>query len=116
MGTLLAFPMILPKRRDPHFPELSQAVSDFVRQLTRFQKLADESFQKLAQLPLSATLDGLEMALAGIDAIGRLLPPGEFKTQFDMDRSSLSKQLDLVKGKIADLRKQTDLTDILSIE
>jgi hypothetical protein len=88
---------------------LSQTIPAFVRQLKFFQKLADDSFQKLAEAPLSVVLDRLEMALADIDAIARLLPPGEFKTQFDLDRSSLSKQLDLVKGKIVGLWDQTDL-------
>jgi hypothetical protein len=109
MGTLHRFPAIPKIRRDPHIRDLSQTIPDFVRQLKSFQKLADESFQKLAEAPLSVVLDRLEMALADIDAIGRLLPPGEFKTQFDLDRSSLSKQLDLVKGKIIGLWGQTDL-------
>lgn len=43
----------------------------------------------------------LETALADIDVIGRLLPPGEFKTQFDLDRRALATQLDLTRGKIA---------------
>ena len=49
------------------------------------------------------------MALADIDAIGRLLPPGEFKTQFDLDRRALAAQLDLTKGNVVGLWEQTDL-------
>ena len=109
MGTLLCFPAISPIRRHPPYRDLSQTIPDFVRQLKSFHKLADESFQKLAEAPLSVVLDRLEMALADIDAIGRLLPPGEFKTHFDLDRSSLSKQIDLVKGEIVGLWEQTDL-------
>lgn len=109
MGTLLCFPAIPKKCSDPNFRDQSQTISNFARELESLQKLADESVQKLTEGPLSAVLDRLETALADIDAIGRLLPPGEFKTQFDLDRSSLSKQLDLVKGKIKCLWEQTDL-------
>ena len=48
------------------------------------------------------------MALADIEAIGRLLPAGEFKTQFDLDQSTLATQLDLAKGKMVGLWDQTD--------
>lgn len=98
-----------PTRRNQHFRNLSQTIPDFVRQLKFFQKLADECFQKLAEAPLSAALDRLETALADIDAIGHLLPPGEFKTQFDLDRSTLATQLDLARGKMVGLWGQTDL-------
>ena len=100
MGIVLSFPATSPTRRDPRFRNLSQTIPDFVRQLKFFQKLADESFQKLAEAPLSVALDRLETALADIDAIGRLLPPGEFKTRFDLDRSALATQLDLAKGRL----------------
>ena len=109
MGTLLCFPGIPPIRRGPQSRNLSRRIPDFVRQLEFFQKLADDSFQKLAEAPLSAVLDRLETALGDIDAIGRLLSPGEFKTQFDLDRSALVTQLDLAKGKIVGLWDQTDL-------
>ena len=109
MGTLLCFPVILPKRRDPHFQNLSQTITDFVCQLKFIQELADEALWNLAEAPLSAVLDRLETALADIDAIGRLLPPGEFKTRFDLDRIALATQLDLAKGKIIDLWEQMDL-------
>jgi len=102
MGILLSFPATSLTR--PRFRNLSQTIADFVHQLKSIQELAEESFQKLAEVPLSVALDGLETALADIDAIGHLLPPGEFKTQFDLDRSSLYKQLDLVKSKVVDLR------------
>jgi hypothetical protein len=96
MGTLLRFPGISPIAREPDFQGLSQTIPDLVRQLN--------SFQKPAEAPLSAALaaaiDGLETALADIDAIGRLLPAGEFKTRFDLDRSVLAAQLDLAKGKL----------------
>lgn len=105
MGPLHRFPEISSTRRNP----LLQATPDFVRELKFFQKLADESVQKLTEAPLSVIIDKLETALAGIDAIGRLLPPGEFKTQFDLDQVSLSKQLDLVKSKIIGLWGQVDL-------
>jgi hypothetical protein len=62
----------------------------------------------LAEAPLSVALDRLETALADIDAIGRLLPPGEFKTRFDLDRSALATQLDLAKGKVIGSWEQTD--------
>ena len=109
MGTLHRFPTIPKKRNDPHFRNLSQTIADFVCQLKSIQELAEESIQKLAEAPLSAVFDRLETALADIDDIGRLLPPGEFKTQFDLDRSYLYKQLDLAKGKAVSLWKQTDL-------
>ena len=109
MGTLLCFPATSPTRRDQHFRNLSQTIPHFVRQLKSFQKLADECFQRLAEAPLSAALDRLETALADIDAIGHLLPPGEFKTQFDLDRSTLATQLDLARGKMVGLWGQTDL-------
>lgn len=99
MGTLLWFPAILEIRRDPYFQNPSQ-IPDFVRQL--------KSFQKSAEVRLSVAVDRLEAALADIDAIGCLLPPGEFKTQFDLDRSALATQLDLAKGKIVGLWEQTE--------
>ena len=100
MGTLLRFPAIPPIRRDPHFRDLSQTIPDFVRQL--------ESLQIFAEGSLSEVLVRLEMALADIEAIGRLLPAGEFKTQFDLDQSTLATQLDLAKGKMVGLWDQTD--------
>jgi hypothetical protein len=100
MGTLLCFPAIPKKSSDPHFRDLSQTIPDFVRQLEPFQKLAEGS--------LSLALNRLEMALADIEAIGRLLPPGEFKAQFDQDRSALATQIDLAKGKIVSLWEQTN--------
>jgi hypothetical protein len=109
MGILLSFPATSLTRRDPRFRNLSQTIADFVHQLKSIQALAEESFQKLAEVPLSVALDRLETALADIDAIGRLLPPGEFKTQFDLDRSALATELDLAKGKIVELWEQTDL-------
>ena len=109
MGTLLCFPAIPKKYSDPNFRDQSQTISNFARELESIQKLADESVQKLTEGPLSAVLDRLETALADIDAIGRLLPPGEFKTQFDLDRSALVAQLDLAKSKIVGLWEQTDL-------
>jgi hypothetical protein len=109
MGTLHPFPEISSTRRNPHFRDLSQTNSNFVRQLKSLHKLADESVQKLAEAPLSVVIERLETALADVGAIGRLLPSGEFKTQFELDRSSLSKQLDLVKGKIIGLWEQADL-------
>jgi hypothetical protein len=99
MGTLLRFPEISPIRRDPRIRDLSQTIPDLVRQLN--------SFQTLAEAPLSIALDSLETALADIDAIGRLLPAGEFKTRFDLDRSALAAQLDLAKGKLVGLWEQT---------
>jgi len=100
MGTLLRFPAISLTTRDPHFQDPSQTDTDFVRQF--------QSFQKLVEGSLSGALDRLETALADIDAaIGRLLPPGEFKTQFDLDRRALVAQLDLAKGKIVSLWEQT---------
>jgi hypothetical protein len=71
--------------------------------------LAEESLWKLAEAPLSVALDRLETALADVDAIGRLLPPGEFKTRFDLDRRTLATQLSLAKGKLIGLWVQTDL-------
>ena len=98
MGTLHCFPAIPKTRRDPHFQHLSQIIPDLVRQ--------QKSIQKLAEAQLLAAFGRLETALAGIDAISCLLPPGEFKTQFDLDRSSLSKQIDLAKSEIVGLREQ----------
>jgi hypothetical protein len=109
MGILLSFPAASLTRRDPRFRNLSQTIADFVHQLKSIQDLAEESFQKLAEVTLSVALDRLETALADIDAIGRLLPPGEFKTQFDLDRSALATQLDLAKGRLVGLWVQTDL-------
>jgi hypothetical protein len=109
MGTLLWFPAILSTRRDPHFRNLSQTIADFIHQLKSTRELADESLWKLAEAPLSVALDRLETALADIDAIGRLLPPGEFKTRFDLDRNALATQLDLAKSKVVSLWEQTDL-------
>ena len=91
MGTVLRFPAVSSTSRDPNFQALSLAIPDFVRQLQSFQKLAVDS--------LSETFEMLETALADIDAIGRLLPPGEFKTQFDLDRRALAMQTDLTRGK-----------------
>jgi hypothetical protein len=107
MGTLLRFPEISSTRRDPHFRDLSQTIPDFVRQLESFQGLAEEYFQKLAEAPISVVIDRLETALANIDAIGCLLPPGEFKAQFDLDRSALVTQLDLAKSKLVGLWERT---------
>jgi hypothetical protein len=101
MGTLLCFPAVSSTRRDLHFRDLPQTIPDFFRQL--------KPFQKFTEGPLSIALDRLETALAGIDAISRLLPPGEFKTQFDLDRIALATQLDLAKGKLDGLWVQTDL-------
>jgi hypothetical protein len=109
MGTIHRLPAIPKKRNDPHFRNLSQTIADFVCQLKSIQELVEESLWKLAEAPLSAVLDRLETALVDIDAIGRLLPPGEFKTRFDLDRIALATQLDLAKGKIIDLWKQMDL-------
>ena len=109
MGTLLRFPAIPPIRPDPQSQNSSQTIPNFVRQPKSFEKLADDSFQKSAEAPLSAVLDRLEMAIADVDAIGRLLPPGEFKAQFDLDRSALAAQLDLVKAKMFSLWEQRDL-------
>jgi hypothetical protein len=109
MGTIHRLPAIPKKRNDPRFRNLSQTIADFVHQLKSIQDLAEESFQKLAEVTLSVALDRLETALADIDAIGRLLPPGEFKTQFDLDRSALATQLDLAKGRLVGLWVQTDL-------
>jgi hypothetical protein len=109
MGTIHRFPAIPKKRNDPHFRNLSQTIADFVCQLKCIQELAEESLWKLAEASLSAVLDRLETALADIDAIGRLLPPGEFKTRFDLDRTALATQLDLAKGRIIDLWEQMDL-------
>jgi hypothetical protein len=103
MGTLLRFPGIPPIRRGPQSQNLSQTI----RQLEFFQKLADELLQKLAEAPLSVIINRLETALADIDAIGRLLPTGEFKTQFDLHRSVLTAQLDLAKGKLVGLWERT---------
>jgi hypothetical protein len=100
MGTLLRFPAMSLTRHDPHFQDLSQTIPDFVRQLQSFQKLAEDT--------LSKALDRLETALADINAIARLLPPGEFKIPFDLDRRALATQLDLAKGKIVDLWARTD--------
>jgi hypothetical protein len=101
MGTLLRFPAISLTRRDPHFQDPSQTIPNFVRQLKSFQKLTEDS--------LSGAVDRLETTMADINAIARLLPPGEFKTQFDLDRRALATQLDLAKSKIVDLWAQTDL-------
>lgn len=103
MGTLLCFPAILSTRRDPHFRNVSQATADFADQLKSTRELAEESLWRLVEAPLSLALDRLEMALADIDAIGRLLPPGKFKIRFDLDRSALATQLDLAKGKVVGL-------------
>jgi hypothetical protein len=103
MGTLLRFPEISSTRRDPRSRDLSQIIPDFVQQLESFQKLAESSLTA----GLATTVDRLETALADIDTIGRLLPPGEFKTQFDLDRKVLAAQLDLAKGKIVGLWEQT---------
>lgn len=100
MGTLLCFPAVSSIRRDPHFRDLPQTIPNFVRQLKSFQKLEG---------PLSVALDRLETALADIHAISRLLPPGEFKTQFELDRGALDTQLGLAKGKLVGLWVQTDL-------
>ncbi len=109
MGTLLCFPVILPTRPDPHFRNLSQTITEFVCQLKSIQELANEALWKLAEASLSVTLDRLETVLADIDAIGRLLPPGEFKTRFDLDRIAIATQLDLAKGKIIELWEQMDM-------
>lgn len=109
MGTLLRFPAIPPIRRDPQSRNLSRTIPDFVQQLKVSQQLADESLRKLADVPLSVVIDRLVMTLAGIDTIGRLLPAGKFKAQFDRERSALVTQIDLAKGKIIDLWEQPDL-------
>jgi len=109
MGTIHRFPAIPKKRNDPHFCRLSQTTADFVCQLECIQELPGESLWKLAEASLSAVLDRLETALADLDAIGRLLPPGEFKTRFDLDRTALATQLDLSKGRTIDLWEQMDL-------
>ena len=103
MGTLLCFPAISPIRPEPHFRSPPQANPDFALQLKFLQKLAEECFRELAEVPLSVAIRRLEAALGNIDAIGCLLSPGEFKTQFDLDRSALATQLDLTKGKLVSL-------------
>lgn len=107
MGTLLCFPSISPIRPKPHFRDPPQANPDLALQLKFFQKLAEECFRELAKAPLSAAIKRLETALGNVDAIGCLLPPGEFKTQFDLDRSALATQLDLTKGKLVSLWAKT---------
>jgi hypothetical protein len=109
MGTLLRFPIVSPIKRDTHFRNLLQAVADFIDQLKSAREAADESLWNSAKAPLMAALDGLETTLADIDAIGYLLPPGEFKTQFDFDRRALAVQVSLAKGTLVGLAAQTDL-------
>lgn len=108
MGTLLCFPAISPTRRDLHFRDPSQANLDVALQLKSLQKLAEECFRELAEAPLSVAIDKLETALGNIDAITCLLPPGEFKTQFDLDRSALATQLDLTRGKLVKIKRYLD--------
>lgn len=95
MGTLLCFPETSPRGNDSHFRDLSQAIPDFICQL--------ESLQHFAENSVSEALSRLEMALENIDAIGRLLPPGEFKAQFDLDRRVLASRLNLAKDGLIDL-------------
>jgi hypothetical protein len=109
MGTLLRFPIVSPIRRDPHLRLLSQAVADFVDQLKSARKGAEESLWNSAKAPLLAALDRLETALADITAIGHLLPPGEFKTQFDFERRALAMQVSLAKDTLFDVVVQTNL-------
>lgn len=101
MGTLLCFPQPSPRRSDSHFRDLSQAIPDFICQLESLQNFAEDS--------VSEALSRLEKALENIDAIGRLLPPGEFKAQFDLGRSSLSMQLYLAKALNDGMREHTDI-------
>jgi hypothetical protein len=107
MGTLLRFPEIASTRRDLRNRDLSQIIPDLICQL--------ESLQSFAEGSVSEALSRLETAIETVDAIGRLLPPGEFKTQFDLGRSSLSKQLYLVKGINDGLRKHTDLEGLSAL-
>lgn len=109
MGTLHYFPKIPKTGRDPQSRNVLQTIPELVRQLKSCQKLAADSVQKLTEVTLWTALDRLKTALEDIDVIGRLLPPGELKTQFDLDRSALAAQLDLAKGMIVGLREQTDL-------
>lgn len=86
---------------------LSQRILDFVRQLESFQKLADDSFQKLAEAPLSAVLDRLETALGDIDAT--FLASRRIQNSVRSGPKRSCTQLDLAKGKIVGLWDQTDL-------
>lgn len=104
MGTLLSFPGISPKRRNPQSRGLSQTIPDFVRQLESLGQLVESSLTA----DLASAIDKLETALAEIDHIGHLLPPGEFKTRFDLDRCALAAKLDIAKGKIVGLWERTD--------
>jgi hypothetical protein len=109
MGTLHHFPKIPKTRLDRQSGNLSETILDFVRQLKCYQKLVEDSFQKLTEAPLLLALDRLKTSLADIDTIGRLLPPGELKSRFDSDRRALAAQLDLAKGQVAGLWEQKDL-------
>jgi hypothetical protein len=100
MATLLCFPEMPRIRRDPHFRDLSE-ILNIVNQL--------QSFQKLVEAHLSGALVRLETALADLDALDGMLPAGDFKTKFDLDRSALATQLDLAKGKVIGLWEQTDI-------
>jgi len=95
MGTLLCFPETSSRGNASHFRDLSQAIPDLICRLESLQNFAEDS--------VSEALSRLEIALENIDAIGRLLPPGEFKAQFDLDRSVLATRLNLAKDGLIDL-------------
>jgi hypothetical protein len=101
MATLHSFPATSRRKGDPNFRDLSQAIPDLIFQL--------ESLQSFAESSVSEALSRLETALEIIDAIGRLLPPGEFKTKFDLGRRSLSMQLNQAKAMNDGMWEHTDL-------
>lgn len=107
MGILLCFPSTSTVKPKLHLRD-SQANPDLALQLKFFQELAEECFRELAGAPLSGAVNRLETALGNIDAIGCLLPPGEFKTQFDLDRSALAIQLEQTKGELVRIRQYLD--------
>ena len=58
---------------------------------------------KAVEAPLSSALERLDKVLADLGTISRLLPPGPFKTEFDLQRNVAAAELKTAKSTMADL-------------